>query len=108
MAKQALGTGTTRAFVVTESDQPAVLATYAWCMASVGLSDLPKRLCPGAGSYPQPIALLARLGVDERQEGQGLGRPQWGRPWVGRPLMKCSSLHSRQWLRVRGERQGLA
>ena len=25
------------------------------------------------GRYPQPIALLARLGVDERHQGQGLG-----------------------------------
>jgi hypothetical protein len=32
MAKQAHGTGTTRVFVVTESDQPAVVAYYAWCM----------------------------------------------------------------------------
>jgi hypothetical protein len=29
-------------------------------------------------------------------------------PRGGRLLMKCSSLHSRQWLRVRGELQGLA
>jgi GNAT superfamily N-acetyltransferase len=27
----------------------------------------------GAGRYPQPVALLARLGVDERHEGEGLG-----------------------------------
>ena len=36
-------------------------------------------ICPsdcgvgGAGRTPQPIALLARLGVDQRHEGQGLG-----------------------------------
>ena len=58
MAKQAHGTGTTRVFVLTEVDQPHVDAYYAWCMASVA---------------SQPIALLARLGVDERHEGQGLG-----------------------------------
>ena len=58
VAKQAHGTGTTRVFVVTEVDQPRVVAYYAWCMASVAI---------------QPIALLARLGVDERHEGQGLG-----------------------------------
>ncbi len=58
VAKQAHGTGTTRVFVVTEVDQPQVVAYFAWCMASVA------RL---------PIALLARLGVDERHEGQGLG-----------------------------------
>jgi GNAT superfamily N-acetyltransferase len=27
----------------------------------------------GAGRYPQPVALLTRLGVDLRPEGQGLG-----------------------------------
>jgi hypothetical protein len=73
MAKQAHGTGTTRVFVVTEIEQPTVVATYAWCMASVGITELPERLRRGAGRYPQPVALLARLGVDERHEGQGLG-----------------------------------
>ena len=67
------GSGTTREFVVTEADQPAVVAYYAWCMASVAISDLPERMRRGAGRYPQPVALLARLGVDERHEGQGLG-----------------------------------
>ena len=57
-ARQAHGTGTTRVFVVTELGQPQVVAFYAWCMASVAR---------------QPIALLARLGVDERHQGQGLG-----------------------------------
>ena len=73
MAKQAHGSGTTRVFVVTESDQPAVEATYARCMARLGITDLPERLRRGAGRTPQPVALLARLGVDERHEGQGLG-----------------------------------
>jgi GNAT superfamily N-acetyltransferase len=73
VAKQAHGTGTTRVFVVTEVDQPRVAAYYAWYMASVAIADLPERLRRGAGRYPQPMALLARLGVDERHEGQGLG-----------------------------------
>ena len=73
VAKQAHGTGTTRVFVVTEMDQPTVVAYYAWCMASVAIADLPERLRRGAGRYPQPVALLARLGVDEGHEGQGLG-----------------------------------
>jgi GNAT superfamily N-acetyltransferase len=73
VAKQAHGTGTTRVFVVTEVDQPRVAAYYAWCMASVAIADLPERLRRGAGRYPQPMALLARLGVDERHEGLGLG-----------------------------------
>ena len=73
VAKPAHGTGTTRVFVVTEVDQPHVVAYYAWCMASVATVDLPERLHRGAGRYPQTIALLARLGVDEHHEGQGLG-----------------------------------
>jgi len=73
VAKQAHGTGTIRVFVVTEVDQAAVVAYYAWCMASVAIPDLPERLRRGAGRYPQPIALLARLGVDEGHEGHGLG-----------------------------------
>jgi len=73
VAKQAHGTGTTRVFVVTEVDQSTVVAYYAWCMASVAIADLPERLRRGAGRYPQPVALLARLGVDEGHEGQCLG-----------------------------------
>ena len=73
VARQAHGTGTSRVFVVTAVDQPHVVAFYAWCMASAAIADLPDRLRRGAGRYPQPIALLARLGVDERHQGQGLG-----------------------------------
>jgi len=73
VARQAHGTGTARVFVVTEVDQPHVVAYYAWCLASVAIADLPERLRRGAGRTPQPIALLARLGVDQRHEGQGLG-----------------------------------
>ena len=29
----------------------------------------------GAGRYPQPVALLARLGVDERHEARASVRP---------------------------------
>ncbi|HZR14974.1 MAG TPA: GNAT family N-acetyltransferase [Acidimicrobiia bacterium] len=42
-------------------------------MASVSLADAPPRVRRGAGRYPQPVALLARLGVDSAHEGRGLG-----------------------------------
>jgi GNAT superfamily N-acetyltransferase len=60
-------------FVVTEVDQPAVVVYYAWCMASVAIADLPERLRRCGGRHPQPLALLARLGVDEGHQGEGLG-----------------------------------
>jgi len=72
-ARQSLGAGTTRVLVVTPVDSVVVVAYYAWCMASVALSDAPPRLRKGAGRYPQPVALLARLGVDVGHERTGLG-----------------------------------
>jgi GNAT superfamily N-acetyltransferase len=72
-ARQAHDSGTSLVLLVTEVEQPTVVAYYAWCMTSVGIVCLPERLRRGAGRYPQPIALLARLGVDERHEGKDLG-----------------------------------
>ena len=72
-ARQSSSTGTTRVLVVTAVDSAKVVAYYAWCMASVALADAPARLRKGAGRYPQPVALLARLGVDVDHEGHGLG-----------------------------------
>jgi GNAT superfamily N-acetyltransferase len=72
-AQQSASTGTTRVFVVTQGDDSTVVAYYAWCMAQLDLAAAPERLKKGAGRYPQPIALLARLGVDSGHEGRGLG-----------------------------------
>lgn len=72
-ARQSAGSGTTRVFVVTEPASPVVVAYYAWCMAQLGPAAAPERLRKGAGRYSQPIALLARLGVDVHHERRGLG-----------------------------------
>jgi hypothetical protein len=42
-------------------------------MASIRIEDAPERLSKGAGRYPQPVALLTRLGVSVDHEGLGLG-----------------------------------
>ena len=72
-AHQSSNSGTTRVLVVTSEDSSQVVAFYAWCMASISLQDAPARARKGTGRYPQPVALLARLGVDVRHEGSGLG-----------------------------------
>lgn len=72
-ARQSMASGATRVLVMTETDSRAVAAYYAWCMASVSIGDVPARMRRGVGRYPQPVALLARLGVDIGHEGQGLG-----------------------------------
>ena len=72
-ARQSASMGTTKVFVVTEAGSERVVAYYAWCMASLGIDSAPERLRKGAGRYPQPVALMARLGVDLQHEGKGLG-----------------------------------
>ena len=72
-ARQAHATGTAKVLVVTEAGSDLVAAYYAWAMATIAIDDAPPRLRKGAGRYPQPVALLARLGVDNTHEGRGLG-----------------------------------
>ena len=70
-AKQAHGTGTTRVFVVTEIDQPGVLAYYAWCMASVAITHVPERLRRGAGRYPSPSPCWPAWGWTNAMKARG-------------------------------------
>ncbi|MDQ1536654.1 MAG: hypothetical protein QOE58_1047 [Actinomycetota bacterium] len=72
-ARQSAASSSTRVFVVTEVESDRVVAYYAWCMAQLTVEDAPERLRRGAGRYPQPVALLARLDVDLRHERRGLG-----------------------------------
>jgi hypothetical protein len=62
-ARQSNAMGVTRVLVVTPLDATEVVAYYAWCMASIESDSVPARARRGAGRYPQPVALLARLGV---------------------------------------------
>ena len=64
--------GVTKVFVVT-NDVNQVVAYYAWTMAQLSVDAAPARMFKGAGKYPPPVALLARLGVDERIERRGVG-----------------------------------
>ena len=72
-ARQSAATGATRVLVVTPRDSTEVVAYYAWCMAAIAVEAAPPRLRRGAGRYPQPVALLARLGVSQHHERRGLG-----------------------------------
>lgn len=71
--RQAEASGAAKILVVTEVGEAEVVAYYAWCMASLTIADAPKRLSKGAGRYPQPVALLARLAVSVDHEDLGLG-----------------------------------
>ena len=72
-ARQSAATSLTKVLVVTTGESNEVVAYYAWTMAQIEVRDAPPRLTKGAGRYPQPVALLARLAVDQGHEGRGLG-----------------------------------
>lgn len=74
-AAQSASMGTTKVFVVTESGSDRVVAYYAWCMAHLAISEAPERLRKGAGRYPQPVALLARLGPPPSDHTSPRGAP---------------------------------
>jgi len=65
--------GTAKVLVVTRPHNVEVVAYHAWCMGSITLADAPTLLRTGAGRYPQPVALLTRLGVSMHNEVEGLG-----------------------------------
>ena len=72
-ARQSAATGVTRVLVVAPANSTEVVAYYAWCMAGLAVEAAPPRLRKGAWRYPQPVALLARLGVSIHHERRGLG-----------------------------------
>ena len=90
-ARQAHSAGTAKVLVVTPAGSNVVAAYYAWSMASISVEDAPTRVRKGAGRYPQPVALLARLGVSIGHEGRGLGAGfRYPRGCAGRlPLCHC-------------------
>lgn len=48
--------------------------TYVSCVGGVGFDDAPHRVVKGLVRHRVPVMLLARLGVDQRFQRQGLGR----------------------------------
>ena len=58
---------------VEESAPRAVLGYFTLATASVPRSALPENLARGLPRYDVPVILLARLGVDRRFSGRGLG-----------------------------------
>lgn len=62
-----------RTFVLVDDDQ-AVVGYYSLSMGGVAKEDPPRRLGRGLPSYEIGMVLLARLVIDARLQGEGLGR----------------------------------
>ena len=65
--------GIVRNYVTTHKDTKIVVAYYSLVYASLDRTLLPTKLTKGLGKYDIPIMLLARLAVDHREQGKGLG-----------------------------------
>ena len=65
--------GATRTFVVPDSDGGDVIAYFALASGAVGVQAAPGRFRRNMPD-PIPVAILARLAIDRRHQGRGLGR----------------------------------
>lgn len=71
-ARHAEAAGTARAFITTDGEH--VVGYYALAIGQVGPADATARLVKGQPTkQPVPVLVLARLAVDRRHQGKGLG-----------------------------------
>lgn len=73
-ASQDVRRGIARVFIATPDPLPNQLAGFFSLSAgSVSASTLPESIRRKLPNYPVPVALMGRLAVDKRFQGQGLG-----------------------------------
>lgn len=72
-ALQAHQSDTAKVYVACRADARSVVGYYALTAGAIAHEAAPPRLTKGIGRYPIPVVILARLGVDIREQGRGLG-----------------------------------
>ncbi len=73
-ALQADRSDSTKVQVVTRAGEGRVVGHYALSAGSVETTNAPERVLKGLPRYPVPVIILTRLGVDQDEQGHGLGR----------------------------------
>ena len=63
-----------RNYVTTRATRKVVVAYYSLVYAAIDQKRLPAKLVKGLGKYDIPVMLVARLAVDHREQGKGLGK----------------------------------
>lgn len=71
-ARQHAESRISRTYVGARGEQ--VLGYYSLAMSAIRKDQLPEQHQKRFPNYPVPVARLARLGVDRRQQGKGLGK----------------------------------
>lgn len=72
-ALQAHRSDTTKVYVVCREQSLTIAGYYALSASSVASEGAPARVSQGAGRYPVPVIVLARLGVNVADQRAGLG-----------------------------------
>lgn len=72
LARQHVESKISRTYVGTKGG--CILGYYSLAMSAIRKDQLPERYQKRFANYPVPVARLARLGVDRRQQGTGLGK----------------------------------
>jgi ribosomal protein S18 acetylase RimI-like enzyme len=62
-----------RTYVATEGDDRRVLGYYTLASGALAFQNLPDTVSRKLPKHPVPVVLLARLAVDNRAQGRGLG-----------------------------------
>lgn len=70
-ARQAQSSGSAKTFVVGEDER--VAGYFSLTVGQVDTLEAPERFRKGMGLYPIPVVILARLAVDQRDRGRGIG-----------------------------------
>jgi GNAT superfamily N-acetyltransferase len=66
--------GIVRNYVTMRTGSAAIAAFYSLVYSSIDQKLLPPKVVKGLGRFDVPAMLLARLAVDRREQGQGLGK----------------------------------
>lgn len=58
-------------YILSRNNQ--VIAYYSLTVGNVEHKNAPRRIIEGAGQYPVPVMVLARLAVSKEEQGKGFG-----------------------------------
>ncbi|MCW5706920.1 GNAT family N-acetyltransferase [Shinella sp.] len=70
-ARQGQSSGSAKTFVVAEDR--SVVGYFSLTVGQIDSLEAPERVRKGMGAYPVPVVILARLAVDLRLHGHGMG-----------------------------------
>lgn len=65
--------GATRTYVTCETGGSVVRGYHSLAASSIEFAKAPRKVRKQLGRYPIPVVLLARLAVDQRFQGKGVG-----------------------------------